>query len=281
MPSAAEVNANAEASEHYHRRQRLSIGRQPKDASRPAHLVKLKNNTVSNRSRGDCLALSALETTGLDHERFWFTGASPTIRDQQFGILKRAIPAGQFGDAIVSGICFARVFMHNADHNYARCISGNVTLQSDDMGPAKIVYKPSGTGLKDCIVLLTDMPPPVYGSLTIITGSYVATSAINGLALANDDYSNIALASGTTITVSYGGQFLVNLFALCAASSTIQLRKNGVTQLGSVGTQVAMTRVIPLDDDDELTVFNNTGSSVSISNASMSLVRIAPSQFDD
>ena len=54
----------------------------------------------------------------------------------------------------MSGVCQAWVNVTDADHGFARVADSQFVLESTESGPVQIVWKPTGTGEKDCIVLL-------------------------------------------------------------------------------------------------------------------------------
>jgi hypothetical protein len=65
-----------------------------------------------------------------------------------------SIPDGKYGDCQISGVCMADIDVVDADNTHARVVPGSTQLKGDFGGWARIVYKPSGTGVKSCAVLL-------------------------------------------------------------------------------------------------------------------------------
>lgn len=155
-PAASEHNAMLEVAEWYNRRRRLSEGGAQSRKPIPTDCVIIKNTSGSNRSRGDAMEISGLQTTAIEVEGITVTGITPTAAGKSFGILRSAIPNNQFGVAQVSGVCLARVDVTDANHTRAKLAASTNTLVSTMDGPVRVVYKPSGTGIKECVVSLYD-----------------------------------------------------------------------------------------------------------------------------
>jgi len=80
----------------------------------------------------------------------------PTAGDAgDFAVVPAAIPDGSLGMGVVSGVQLVKVNVVDAGHGYADVTVGEVDyLTSAVSGSAKIVAKPSGTGIKWAYVLL-------------------------------------------------------------------------------------------------------------------------------
>lgn len=94
----------------------------------------------------------------MDPFSLWFAGQAPTspVSESTHGILRSPMQDGQEGLERVQcgGVCRAWVNVTDADHHFCDAAVDEHVLQSNAVGPHKIVYKPSGTGELDCVVLL-------------------------------------------------------------------------------------------------------------------------------
>lgn len=80
---------------------------------------------------------------------------APSDGESLLAITQEPIPASGVGRVVVMGLSYARVYITDASHTHATAISADVDkLVSGTSGPAQIVYKPSGTGVKFALVRL-------------------------------------------------------------------------------------------------------------------------------
>jgi hypothetical protein len=150
---SAVVNSVLESAEDFQRR-RLGDQKDTRGASHDGTRLKVKNSSGADRRRGELLeftgfALNAAEITNT----IWLTGGSPTLANG-FGILVRPIPSNDIDDCQVAGACYALVNVTDANHKFANVSASTYVLQSAATGPVRILYKDSGTGEKECAVLL-------------------------------------------------------------------------------------------------------------------------------
>jgi hypothetical protein len=134
-----------------HRNDRLSNGTPEPTRPRQTDVIKLKNNSGADRSRGEILRINGKAITNLSDEHLWLIGSAPTD-DGYFGILKEPIRNGGIGQVQVSGCCMAMIDVADADHTRAKSVASQYVLESSDDGPIEIIYKPSGTGELECVV---------------------------------------------------------------------------------------------------------------------------------
>lgn len=152
--SAADHNAIAISAEFVRSNFLLGSPGATRRVDAPTTWLHVKNTTGGNRRRGDCLEVFDLLVSDLDEDALWFEGDTPLAGDAVFGILKEPSPTNEINRLQVSGDCIAWVNVTDEDHAYAKPASGEHVLQSASTGPVQIIYKPSGTGEKECAVLL-------------------------------------------------------------------------------------------------------------------------------
>lgn len=166
---------NAVVAELKRLRARLGGGAGEFDGFAPDPSVALvKNTTAGDLGRFAVLALgdpiidpAANEAEGL--ARPTFQGSAPTAgTGTAFGILQEPAPAGGIVRACVAGVTWARVNVTSTGHRFARPAAGNVSvLASSGVGGAPILHKPTGTGVKWCLIRVEaacDCGEPVEGS---------------------------------------------------------------------------------------------------------------------
>jgi hypothetical protein len=149
-PKAEIWNSMIDAGNAY-RNARLSNGEPGPTRPRQTDIIKLKNNSGADRSRGEILRINGKAITDLSDEHLWLIGSAPTDAGY-FGILKEPIASGSIGQVQVSGCCMAMVDIVDADHTRAKAVASQYVLESSDDGPIEIVYKPSGSGELECVV---------------------------------------------------------------------------------------------------------------------------------
>lgn len=155
--SATEWNRHVDASAAYHRTKARGEPRTPRTGGSDTNIVKVKNVSGDDRRRGEILEFSDFaldDPADLDLPMLWLEGDTPTLANG-FGVLLRATPEDDLEDCQVLGACFALVNVISASHQFASPKHGTCVLQSAPVGSVRILYKPSGTGEKECAVLLT------------------------------------------------------------------------------------------------------------------------------
>ena len=100
----------------------------------------------------DALGLRGLMPTSADHH----SGG--------FGVTLDPIPDGEVGRVVVAGACRCKLSVTNAADNYADVTNNSKAyLTTGAGGPARILYKPTGTGALTGIVRLGAVYPDVLG----------------------------------------------------------------------------------------------------------------------
>jgi len=262
-PLAVEHNSQLEASEHYQRRERLSVGGDLRFVQRLTDIIEVKNSTGANLRRGEVVEVGAALVSAANlKENLLFDCAlagNPPAMDSVFAICKEPIPIDQIGTAHVSGACWALVDINHESHPRAKPANGDAVLQSAPAGPWRILYQPSGTGEKECVLLYTGGPGPCYvgktdgSGITAVSGDTPGsgtvtlykkgTTTLSSLAFTDTIYnSGLFVPKNTYVNIFYdefgigwvdgGVSFKPTVrFTLAAALATTDASKTGtITQ---------------------------------------------------
>lgn len=163
LKKANVVNGMLEASEHYQQQERLNDGEGRRFFGPSTDVVKVRNYSGANRREGEVLECDDTTPilTTIDPTNLWLKGVTPN-GERGFGILRKA-SKHDATDALkaitplqVSGVCKALVNFSDASHRAAYVESGSYVLKSSYIGPIQVLYKPSGTGEKSCVVRFFD-----------------------------------------------------------------------------------------------------------------------------
>lgn len=133
---------------------KFDAGAQPPIRPRSTDIIKIKNDSGGDRSKGQILKIEGKALGTITDESIWLLGIEPTD-DCYFGILKEPISDEKLGAIQVSGCCMAKVDISDVDHTRAIALAGEYVLASSDTGPIEILYAPSSTGEQDCVVRFT------------------------------------------------------------------------------------------------------------------------------
>lgn len=138
--------------------------RQINDGRRP-EVVRIQNKTgaaippATVLKLGDPVVLPAVNentfTTQIN-----FQGTTPAAVTDLFAIMIDPVTANGIGLGMVVGAAFVEVNVGDASHVYATPYPGqNGYMASANYGPARILWKESGTGIKRCYVLIGGQGP--------------------------------------------------------------------------------------------------------------------------
>lgn len=157
--SPLSISANAlgdayEAGEWYQQRKRLGQGLPPTAALVNPAVIKIRNDTGGDLTAGAVVEIGASTLTTLDRQNLWFSADVRSGDDPFCAVLLEPIPYGKYGNAQVAGVCIASVNVIDTDNTHARAVPGETTLKGDFGGWCRILYKPSGTGVLQCVVLI-------------------------------------------------------------------------------------------------------------------------------
>lgn len=128
---------------------------------RDPDVVKVKNASGADVDRFGVLEVTGVVFTPTDNEdefknNFALTGGTPSTNLENFVVLLEPIPDGKFGRAIISGVTPVKIDVVDADHQFARAKSASAAELESGRGPARIIWKESGTGSKWSLVRLGD-----------------------------------------------------------------------------------------------------------------------------
>lgn len=112
----------------------------------------VRNNTSGDVVAGAVVEISGTDITDLRRDQCWLNGIVRAGVDPACGVYLEATPDGAFGRCVLSGVVIASVDIIDADNTHARVLPGSTQLRGDFGGWARIIYKPSGTGVKTCVV---------------------------------------------------------------------------------------------------------------------------------
>jgi hypothetical protein len=195
MPSATEWNRHVDAAEFVFRNLAFGNGTPRRGTPGDTNFVSVLNNSGADRAQGELLEFTDIATglTDLTARHLILKGGSPTLANG-FGILQSPIKSGDLaGDCQIAGACVAQVNVNNASHGFARVSAANYVLQSEIVGPVRILWKPSGTGQKTCAVRLHGVEQAVI----VKPNSNIAKGSSNTCTV----YSN-GSTTGVTITAT-------------------------------------------------------------------------------
>jgi len=130
--------------------------------------VLIKNVCGADRSRFDVLQLGApllLDSGDLvDPVRLVFEADTMAHQMRHGVVLLEPIPDDGIGWAQAQGsICAAKVDIVREGHRRASFEKDGYSLTSNMIGPIELIWKPSGTGVKTCTVLLTPTTAKIVG----------------------------------------------------------------------------------------------------------------------
>lgn len=181
--SAGDYNVAVDAGQWFAQQQALGRGGSPLSVPVNPCVVRVRNDSGGDLTSGSVVEIGAATVT-VQRQYLWFSAAARSGNDPFCGVLLESIPEDKYGDCQISGVCMADIDVVDTDNTHARVVPGSTQLKGDFGGWCRIVYKPSGTGVKSCAVLLGHTEQTVRkakASGTITAGSTgTANVYING-----------------------------------------------------------------------------------------------------
>lgn len=161
-PSAATHNALVNAARKVNDQSNHTGGRPGSDA--PLQTILIKNQSADNVPQYGVLELSQpvilpADNLGEFKSRVVMTAErSITTTMGRFCITAEPIPSGGIGRAFVSGICPVKIDVTNENHRFAQPYALPTQMLSKTTGPAKIIWKESGIGIKWALIQKSTEP---------------------------------------------------------------------------------------------------------------------------
>jgi len=151
-----------------------------------------KRLLVLNNSGTDCNRFGILGVDGMQipqatnenefYNNILLDGVSPVLADHcgKFVVCVDPIKDGRIGECIMSGLIQVQVNMVDADDNWCDIKAATFDkLESYGAGSAQIIHKPSGTGVKWCVVQLGKSYGPAMRYRGQQVGALVVSDASN------------------------------------------------------------------------------------------------------
>lgn len=207
-PRAIDWNDIGEVTEIGLRHHRTRDSAQLKQWILATDWVHCRNDSGGDRRAGEVLECGDYLLTDLDPFSLWFAGDAPTspVAQSTHGILRSAMKSDQTGleRVQVSGCCRAWVNVTDEDHNFCNAEVDSHVLKSNSSGPHKIIYKPTGTGEKECVILLYSAgggSPTETIRFTIASVNLVAGTAVVTITARTCGLTAVTDESGGQVTV--------------------------------------------------------------------------------
>lgn len=131
----------------------LGAGRPVPSSGPPALDVRVLNDSGADVARGGVLGISGVQVdraTNADEfeTRPTLTGVQPaTGHEAKFVIALEPIPDGAVGRCVLTGLAAVKLYVNVEGHGFAAAKAGeSAELETVAAGPARIVWKESGTG---------------------------------------------------------------------------------------------------------------------------------------
>lgn len=189
--------------------------------------ILIRNDTGADLDARSVVAVGDPIISAVDHPHEVRRGAAFEGLDPDgssvFAITDGAVKDGEFGRATLVGVAVVDIDVSDAGHEYATDTASDPTqLESATSGPARILWKESGTGVKRAAVLLLGGTAGTGGSSSVSAWKEpvrVATTANGTLSTAfenGDTVDGVTLATGDRIliknqtTASENGIYTVN-----------------------------------------------------------------------
>jgi hypothetical protein len=170
----------------------------------------VENLSGSDLDKGDVLGISGVTYAFADNEEEFaesitFTGVTPVVATHagKFVVLLEACLDTHFARCITTGVVQVQVDMIDADDNWCDVKASNAELSSYGAGSAQILHKPSGTGVKWCVVQLGKS----YGPAMRYRGQQVGALLVSD---ANNVVDNLIALDGVPVETSVTADNVLN-----------------------------------------------------------------------
>ena len=168
--SATDWNRATAAGKWYELQRRLGAGGRTATPQVNTAIIYGQNNSGGDLTEGAVVEITGTPLDAATAQYPWFTIEARSGNDPFCGVLLDPIEDGGIGRVVVSGVAFADVDIVDTDNTHARVVPGSTTLKGDFGGWCRILYKPGGTGVLRCAVLV--------GARDTVTRKIKTTSAV-------------------------------------------------------------------------------------------------------
>lgn len=157
---AATWNTLLEMASEWGARQKTGGGSHPMPETSPV-VVRFKNTLTQSLKRFAVVPLHSTAINPAKNEGQFLDTPILKVGEHQkleglTGIVRRPVAAGAVGTAVILGLTPARIDIKADTDWYAeRVLNDYEKLKSSVGGSIRIVYKPAGTGIKKCLVVVT------------------------------------------------------------------------------------------------------------------------------
>ena len=164
-----------------------------RDNGQRSPVLRIRNDSGGDLDRFAILGIDGVVFAESDNSNEFkgnptLKGTTPVIATHagKFAVLIEPCKNGKFARCMVSGHAVVQVDMIDADDNWCDVKASNTELSSYGAGSAQIIHKPSGTGVKWCVVQLGKSYGPAkwYRGLVNEAGGFTGsdtTIAVDGL----------------------------------------------------------------------------------------------------
>jgi len=121
--------------------EQLNTQKPANTGANPTDVVKVRNDTGGDLSRGDCIALDTFALTDLVADYLWFSGKQPTATVKPYGIWLDPTPDTKLGRVQLSGVCLAKLINSEPTFDYADAVEGQNQIETVACGSAHILYR--------------------------------------------------------------------------------------------------------------------------------------------
>ena len=119
-------------------------------------VILVRNDSGGSLSAGAVLMLNGVVTDPPVNGSIVFKGEARgvSVADPVFAVTMDDTASGAIARCVTAGAVVATVNVVDADNTHCRIEAGSTQFKGDFGGYARILYKPSGTGVKTCVVNL-------------------------------------------------------------------------------------------------------------------------------
>ena len=177
---------------------------------RSGHTLRIRNDSGGDLSQFGVLGIDGVVFNESDNSNEFkanttLKGSTPVIATHagNFAVLLEPCKDGKFARCVISGHCVVQVDMIDADDNWCDVKASSANLSSYGAGSAQIIHKPTGTGVKWCLVNLAQS----YGPATRYRGQQVGALLVSD---ANNVVDNLIALDGVPVETSVTADNVLN-----------------------------------------------------------------------